>query len=187
VTSLVAPPPGWSWREGDAIVLVGTRHANGPRRFPLGGTRWATRRGRRGGHVPSFDATTLRLAIDFVAREVSDICAGQQSDVTAVHDVGGGGLALALAEMVAVTGHGAALDELESHGELFAEFPGRFVMATNDLEAFSARATGAGVPFVALGTVGGERLRIGSSIDLSVADIASRRRDALEDALDKVG
>jgi phosphoribosylformylglycinamidine (FGAM) synthase-like enzyme len=38
------------------------------------------------------------------------ICAGNESDVTAVHDVGGGGLALALAEMVAVTGHGAAVE-----------------------------------------------------------------------------
>jgi len=50
-----------------------------------------------------------------------------------VHDVGSGGLALALAEMAAVTGYGAIVDELEGHGELFSEFPGRFVMATNDL------------------------------------------------------
>jgi phosphoribosylformylglycinamidine synthase len=187
LASLVAPPPGWSWHQGDAIVLVGTRHANGPRAFPLGGTRWATRRGRRGGHVPSFDASTLSAAFDFVADEISRICAGSESDVTAVHDVGGGGLALALAEMAAVTGFGAALDELEGHGELFTEFPGRFVMATGDLAAFSARANSADVPIVALGTVGGERLRIGSSIDLSVADISSRRRNALEDALDQVG
>jgi phosphoribosylformylglycinamidine synthase len=137
--------------------------------------------------VPSFDAATLSAAIDFVAGEISGICAGDESDATAVHDVGGGGLALALAEMVAVTGHGAAVDELESHAELFAEFPGRFVMATNDLAAFSARAKSANVPIVPLGTVGGDRLRIGSSIDLSVADVSSRRRDALEDALAKVG
>ena len=37
--------------EGDDIVLVGTRHASSKHRFPLGGSRWATRRGRRGGHV----------------------------------------------------------------------------------------------------------------------------------------
>jgi phosphoribosylformylglycinamidine synthase II len=187
VDSLVAPPPGWSWHENDAIVLVGTRHAGGPQRFPLGGTRWATRRGRRGGHVPSFDAATLRAAIVFVADEISGICAGHESDVTAVHDVGGGGLAIALAEMVAVTGRGATVGELEGHGELFAEFPGRFVMATNDLAAFSARATSAGVPVVPIGTVGGGHLRIGSRVELSVTDISSRRRDALEDALANVG
>jgi phosphoribosylformylglycinamidine synthase II len=187
VDSLVAPPPGWSWHEGEDIVLVGTRHASGQRQFPLGGTRWATHRGRRGGQVPSFDASTLRAAFEFVASEISAICAGNDSDVTAVHDIGGGGLALALAEMVAVTGLGAAVDGLEGHGELFTEFPGRFIMATNDLAAFTARATSAAVPTFALGRVGGERLRVGSSIDLSVADISSRRRDALEDALDKVG
>ena len=108
-------------------------------------TRWATRRGRRGGHVPTFDATTLRVAIDFVAREVSDICAGQQSDVTAVHDVGGGGVATALAEVAAVTGLGARIDELEGHGELFAEFPGRFLVATKDPADFHLRAAATGV------------------------------------------
>jgi hypothetical protein len=35
--------------------------------------------------------------------------------------------------------------------------------------------------------VGGDRLRIGSRVDLSVGDIATRREDALEDALDQVG
>jgi phosphoribosylformylglycinamidine synthase len=187
VASLVAPPPGWAWREGDTVVLVGTRHADGPRTFPLGGTKWATRRGRRGGRVPSFNAATLRATFDFVAGEVSRICAGEASDVTAVHDVGGGGLALALAEMAAVTRQGAAVEELESHGELFAEFPGRFVVATGDFAAFSARAQGADVPVAVLGIVGGERLRIGTSLDLSVSEISSRRSGALEEALEKVG
>jgi hypothetical protein len=38
-----------------------------------------------------------------------------------------------------------------------------------------------------LGTVGGERLRIGGMVDLSVEDIESHRRNALEDALASVG
>jgi phosphoribosylformylglycinamidine synthase len=183
IESLVAPPPGWEWRKGDDIVLVGTRYANSYYRFPLGGTRWATRRGRRGGHVPHFDAETLAAAIDFVAGEVASICAGEGSDVTAVHDVGGGGLAVALAEMVAVTALGVEIVELESHAELFAEFPGRFVMATNDVQSFIARAELAGVPVVPLGTVGGRTLRIGSMIELSVDEVASRRRGALEESL----
>jgi phosphoribosylformylglycinamidine synthase len=187
IDSLVAPPPGWGWRKGDDIVLVGTRHANSHYRFPLGGTRWATRRARRGGHVPHFDAETLAAAIDFVAGEIAAICAGEPSDVTAVHDVGGGGLAVALAEMVAVTELGARVDELESHGELFAEFPGRFVMATSDVAAFMARADLAGVPVVRLGAVGGTNLRIGSMVELSVADVAARRRGALEASLAAVG
>jgi phosphoribosylformylglycinamidine (FGAM) synthase-like enzyme len=187
VDSLVAPPPGWAWRDGDDIVLVGTRHALSDHRFPLGGSRWATRRGRRGGAVARFDAATLSAAIDFVAGEIAAICAGHASDVTAVHDVGGGGLAVALAEMVAVTALGADVVELESHAELFSEFPGRFVMATDDLEAFSARANRAGVPVVRLGTVGGPELRIGTMVEVSVETVESRRRGALEASLAAVG
>jgi len=183
VESLVAPPPGWSWREGDSIVLVGVRRASGDQRFPLGGTKWATRRGRRGGRIPAFDAASFRLTTDFVTSEISSICAGSTSDVTAVHDVGGGGLATSLAEMVAVTGVGATLAELETHGELFSEFPGRFVMATSDVGAFTARAEQAGVAVVVLGVAGGASLAIGSTIDLSVGEIATRRSGALEEAL----
>ncbi len=183
VDSLVAPPPGWNWREGDAVVLVGTRRAVGDQAHPLGGTRWATGRGRRGGRVPRFDAVTLAGAIDFVAAEIARVCAGGTSDVTAVHDVSGGGLAAALAEMVAVTGVGVDVVELTGHGELFSEFPGRFVMATSDVEAFSVRAGAAGVPVASLGVVGGGRLRIGTMVDLAVGDITVRRRGALEVAL----
>ena len=65
------------------------------------------------------------------------------------------------------------IDELESHAELFTEFPGRFVMTTNDVAAFTARAALAGVPVTRLGPVGGANLRIGSVVDLAVA---GRRR-----------
>jgi len=183
VDELVAPPPGWNWGKGDVLVLVGERRADGERPYPLGGSRWATKRGRRGGVIEDIDHAALSLTLDFVVAEIATICAGNASDVTAVHDVGGGGLAGALAEMVAATGLGADVVELEGHAELFSEFPGRFVMATSDVEAFQARARSAGVPTSRLGTVGGESLRVGSMIDLPVTRIAARRRDALEDAL----
>ena len=182
--SLVAPPPGWDWREGDTVILVGNRHAVGDRPFPLGGTRWATLRARRGGHVPGFDPTVLAPTIGFVAGEVASICAGGSSDVSAVHDVGGAGLAGALGEMVAATGLGVRVIELESHAELFSEFPGRFVMATNDYDALARRANDAGVMITRLGVVGGEVLSIGSMIEIGVDVVARRRRDALEVALD---
>jgi phosphoribosylformylglycinamidine (FGAM) synthase-like enzyme len=184
IDHLVAPPPGWNWRHGDTLVLVGARYAYGDAPFPLGGSRWATRRHRRGGHLTGVKPDALQATLPFVTSEVASICAGNHSDVTAVHDVGGGGLATALAEMVAVTGIGAHVEELDGHGELFSEFPGRFVMATNDPAAFSARAAEAGVPFAILGTTGGDRLTIGSAIDLSVEEIASRRAGALVDALE---
>ena len=180
---LVAPPPGWNWGPGDTIVLVGARYAEGERPFPLAGSRWATKRGRRGGVIEGIDLEALSLTLDFVVNEIASICAGDASDVTAVHDVSGGGLAGSLAEMVAATGIGAEIVELEGHAELFSEFPGRFVMATSDVEAFQSRARAAGVSSTRLGMSGGERFRVGSMIDLPVTQIAARRRDALEDAL----
>jgi phosphoribosylformylglycinamidine synthase II len=187
VDELVAAPPGWNWRAGDSIVLVGARHAYGEPAFPLAGSRWATRRGRRGGVLSGAEPEALFATLDFVTREVAAICAGGVSDVTAVHDVLGGGLATALAEVVAVTKIGAVLEELEAHGELFSEFPGRFVVATNDVNAFTNRATAAGVPVALLGTCGGGALVVGSTINLSVDEIVARREGALIDALDVAG
>ena len=183
VDELVAPPPGWAWRAGDAVVLVGTRRASGERPFPLGATRWATRRGRRGGHVPAFDATTFARAASFVTDEVARVCAGHPSDVTAVHDVAGGGLAVALAEMAAVTRVGATVPEIESREELFAEFAGRFVLASADAPALLARAAAAGVPAVVIGQAGGETLELGTLVEVAVTDVVARRGGALVAAL----
>lgn len=187
VDELVAAPPGWNWRAGDSILLVGARHACGEPVFPLAGSRWATRRGRRGGVLSGAEPEALFATLDFVTREVAAICAGGVSDVTAVHDVLGGGLATALAEVVAVTKIGAVLEELQAHGELFSEFPGRFVVATNDVDSFANRATAAGVPVALLGTCGGGALVIGSTINLSAEEIVARREGALIDALDVAG
>jgi phosphoribosylformylglycinamidine synthase len=184
VDELVAAPPGWNWHAGDSILLVGARHADGETAFPLAGSRWATRRGRRGGTLRGAELEALSATIGFVTQQVAAICAGGASDVTAVHDVWGGGLASAIAEMVAVTKIGARLEALEAHGELFSEFPGRFVVATNDVDAFTRRAEAAGVPVTPLGTCGGDTLVIGSMIDLSVEEIVTRRDGALVDALE---
>jgi phosphoribosylformylglycinamidine synthase len=182
VESLVSPPPGWNWREGDSVVLVGFREAAGDAAFPLAGSRWATRRGRRGGRLAAFEPSRLAPTLAFVAAEVASICAGHASDVTAVHDVSGGGLAAALAEMVAVSGQGARLEALRGRGEYFAEFPGRFVVATSDVAAFTARCAAAGVPSAVLGTVGGDALVLGDLV-LSAAEVTQRRSGALEGQL----
>jgi hypothetical protein len=58
------------------------------------------------------------------------------------------------------------------------------VVATSDPASFVARAELAGAPVAVLGVAGGERLTIGSVIDLTVEEITSRRAGALVDALE---
>ena len=186
VDSLLAPPPGWAWRTGDTVFLVGHRHATGEQAFPLGGSRWASQRGRRGGRLPGFDGQRLRSVNTFVAGEVAAVCAGQTSDLTAVHDVAAGGLGVALASMAVAAGVGVSMGEATEAAELFSEFPGRFVVATSDPQAFAARAAHAGVPVTALGTAGGEEVVIADLVRVSVALLADRRGGALERALQLV-
>jgi len=79
----------------------------------------ATRRGRRGGHVPNFDAETLAAAIDFVAGETPRSVRAFPVTSPPFTDVGAGGLATALAEMVRREPTGRRIVELEGHAELF--------------------------------------------------------------------
>ncbi len=180
VDELHVAPPGWAWREGDHLVVLGPRHAPGATRFPLAGSRWATRRDRRGGQLAHFDPATFRTVVNFVVAEVSHVVAGEPSDLTAVHDVAGGGLGVALAEMSAASGVGVHVTSVDGHHELFAEFIGRFVVATSDLEALLARAREHQVEASVLGGCGGERFVIEGLVDVGVATLQSRRSRALE-------
>ncbi len=183
VETLVAPPPGWAWRAGDTVVLLGARRAPGERSQPLAGGRWATQHGRRGGRPPHIEYEVAAATAAFVAGEVSAICAGGATRLSAVHDVAGGGLAVALAEIASATAVGVRVEGIEAP-ELFSEFPGRYVVATGDPEGLLERAREAGVAAEVLGVAGGDRFHVGP-IDVAVELVARRRSDALIDALDR--
>jgi phosphoribosylformylglycinamidine synthase len=167
VDSLHAPPPGLAWEDEDSIVLLGTRTA-ADGSYPLSGSRWATeRRGHRTGALPELDYAAHRNVCAFVA----DLVAAQVADgaaddlVHAVHDVSGGGLAVAVAEMAAHAGTGCVV-EVTGASELFTELPSRFVVATAAPDELRARAAEAGVPAAVLGRAGGTRLVLGDAFDL---------------------
>ena len=131
VDAVRAQPPGLAWSDGDAVVLLGARL---PRtgRCRSRGTRWATeRRDHRGGNdVPAVDFAAHAALCAFVAGLVSDqvgAIAGGADLVRAVHDVSGGGLAVALAEMASAGATGCALAGL-GPAELFTELPSRVVI-----------------------------------------------------------
>jgi phosphoribosylformylglycinamidine synthase len=175
VDMVTARPPGRAWSTGDAVVLLGARSAPDDA-FPLEGTRWATeRRGHRSGDVPVVDFAAHAALCAFVAGLVAARVGGTDDAglVHAVHDVSGGGLAVALAEMSAAAAVGCAL-ELSDGAELFTELPSRFVVATADADALCARARALGIPAAVLGGTGGDRFVLGGLVDLPL--------DALRDA-----
>ncbi len=177
VDALHGSPPGQAWTDGDTVLLVGPRTAvDGS--FPLEGTRWATEcRDHRTGSVPVVDFGAHRDACAFVAALVAGQVAGSGDDLLhAVHDVSGGGVAVAAAEMAAQSLTGCVLDLAGGAPELFTELPSRFVVATARPDEFAARAAEAGVATVVLGRAGGDRLTFGDEVDLPLTAV----REAFE-------
>ena len=91
-----------------------------------------------------------------------------------VHDVADGGLALALAEMVAVSSTGLQTERAD-HVSLFAEAPDRVVVCVEIARTHEvmARAESDGVAARELGRAGGDRLVLGSLVDLAVTDVVA--------------
>ena len=184
VEAVHAPPPGLAWSEGDVLVLLGER-AGLDTLFPLEGTRWATeRRGHRTGRIPSVDFAAHGAICAFVAALVATQVAGADADalVGAVHDVSGGGLAVALAEMAAAAGTGCSVD-LDDAAELFTELPSRVVVATGDPDRLCRRAAASGIPAAVLGPAGGARLTLGRLLDLPVEAVRVAHEANLAHAL----
>jgi phosphoribosylformylglycinamidine synthase len=98
--------------------------------------------------------------------------------------VADGGLAVAVAEMVAASAIGARADVPDDVGALFGESPDRVLvcLAPAAVEAVRARAATAGVAVHDLGEAGGGRLRIGAVVDLPVEQVVSTWRDRLPSA-----
>ena len=115
VDAVHAPPPGLAWSDGDTVVLLGPRTAQRDGVFPLEGTRWATERAdHRSGRRPARRLRGARRVVRLRRRAGRGAggarCRRPAALVHAVHDVSGGGLAVALAEMAAAAGIGCAVD-----------------------------------------------------------------------------
>jgi phosphoribosylformylglycinamidine synthase subunit PurL len=169
-------------RDGDVVALVG---ASVP---ALGASTYlASWHGLEAGAPPALD---LDAADRLVTAVVAWIQAGL---VSTAHDVGDGGLAVALAEMAIAGGRGLDVtlpDGLAPRVDaaLFGEAAHWALLAVpEDVWPTLARsATERGVPAHRLGRVGGDRLRLrvaGRSIDVSVSAARSAYERTLADAL----
>ncbi|HSK40817.1 MAG TPA: phosphoribosylformylglycinamidine synthase subunit PurL [Arenibaculum sp.] len=147
--------------EGEAILLIGGAPSHVGQSLYLREIH-----GREAGRPPAVDLEAERRNGDFVRALIG---AGL---VTACHDVGGGGLLVAVAEMALASGIGAAVAVPgDAAGFLFGEDQGRYVVTARDGETVAARATAAGVPVLALGTTGGTTLTVDGEGAISVGDL----------------
>jgi phosphoribosylformylglycinamidine synthase len=195
IDRLAARPPGVTLVDGAALVLLdasvgaSTGHRNPP---SLAGSRWAVeRRGHRNGTLPALDLTGHRRLVEFVTGLVAEGLAGADPEassgdplVSGVHDVSGGGLGLALAELVVRSGIGLQVAGVADHHELFTEAPSRVVVCTTRRKELISRAAEAGVGFRVLGTAGGERLVVEGLVDVGVGELAAAWRGRLHSLLD---
>ena len=169
-------PPGLDWGDGHDIVVLGAAPADSP---AMGGSRWAWElRGRRDGSLPDFDLGAAVLTASFVVDEV------RGGEISAIHDVGEGGLAVTLAEMAIAAGVGATV-ELDGHRVLFNETGGRVAATVEPARTAQLldRAGAAGVEALVVGHTGGDRLLFGASVSIGIGELTTAWRDELPNAV----
>jgi phosphoribosylformylglycinamidine synthase len=173
VDRLERRPPSVGLVDGSRLVLVGVTQPE------LSGSAWARAKGHRGGTLPALDLAFHTKVADVVRTLV----AGGMVD--GIHDVGTGGLGLALAEMAVRSGVGFNVARIHDAAELFSESPSRVVLSVTPdlLQAVLNVCDEAGVPTSRIGVAGGDRLSIKGLLDLSLAEATSTWRDRLPSAL----
>ena len=155
--------------EGEPILLVGAPDWWGTH---LGQTLYMRELfGRKDGPPPPVDLAAEKKAGDLVRILVRD------GKATAVHDLSGGGLAVALAEMAMASGIGAKINQLEGGDpipQFFGEDQGRYLVTIRRdfLESFYDQIypyTGLFVPWI--GTTGGTLLKLGNARGIPVSEL----------------
>ncbi len=173
VDDLERRPPGRRLEPGGRLLVLGPDAA-----VSLAGSRWAWPREAKGGALPALDLPAVAALAALVRLLVADDL------LQGVHDVADGGLALALAEMVAASEVGAELTAPTDHVALFGESPDRVVVCVEParVQAVLARAAAAGVVAREVGAAGGDRLRLGPLVDVAVAEVVGAWRGRLPSA-----
>jgi phosphoribosylformylglycinamidine synthase len=160
-------------REDDALVLVGDF------RPVLGGSDYLEiMHGRVAGAPPVPDLASEKAASDAVRRAIA---AGV---VDTVHDLSGGGLAVALAKMALCGGIGVEARLLPGGRQdvaLFGEVGGCILVAVPEGRLGELEAHLEGVHYSRIGGTGGGRLKISRLIDVGLGELGEAyERDLFE-------
>lgn len=146
----------------------------------LSGSRWAASQGHRGrGRLPEVDLDAVSVAAGVIRELVAaDLVLG-------AHDVSGGGLGLAVAEMAVASGVGATIARIADHVDLFSESAGRAVLcvAPDRVRAVLDVLEAHGVAHSRIGEAGGDRIVVKDLLDVGLAEAADVWRNRLPDAI----
>ncbi len=150
--------------EGETIVLIGDTEGH------LGQSLYARELcGREDGAPPPVNLSAERRNGDLVRGLIMTGVA------TSCHDVSGGGLLVAIADMAMASRIGATLDYdrggVPSYAFLFGEDQGRYVITTNSPELVLEQAAVDGVNASVIGVTGGATLKISEFDSISVAEL----------------
>jgi phosphoribosylformylglycinamidine synthase len=161
-------------REGDIVVVIGS----GPEVSLAGSDYLEIVHGRVAGEPPGTDLVAEKATADLVRGLVGS------GLVDTAHDISGGGEIVAVAEMALAGGLGLEYEEGElermiagqgggrSDVALFGEESGAFVVAVPEERWDELQdALGGVAGYDRIGTVGGDRFRVGSLIDLGLDEL----------------
>jgi phosphoribosylformylglycinamidine synthase len=173
IDSLDRRPPGVGLVEQGRLMLIGVTQPE------VSGSRWARARGHRGGTLPALDPAHHLKVADVVRQLViGDVVAG-------IHDVSGGGLGVALAEMAAKSGIGVSVARVANAAELFAEGPSRVVVCVDpeSMGIVENICEQAGVPVSRIGVAGGDRFSVKGLVDLPLSEVVDAWTNHIPSAL----
>jgi phosphoribosylformylglycinamidine synthase len=160
----------------EAIILIGETIGN------LGATLYLREiEGREEGAPPHVDLAAERRNGDFVRGLV------ESGQITACHDLSGGGLGVCLAEMAMAGNMGATMEApsgVEIIGWLYGEDQGRYLMTTGDPAGVLAAAERAAVPAAEIGVTGGDAVKLGEN-SIPVVELKSAHDAWLPDYMAK--
>jgi phosphoribosylformylglycinamidine synthase II len=169
-------------QDGETIIAVGRT------KLELGGSEYYHFLDATGESPPSLDfqleKKTQTAVLDCIQSQL----------VTTCHDCSKGGLGISLAEMANAGAKGAAIDlrnlpaeKMREDEILFSESNSRFILTSDKGEMVKEKLTQNGVPFAAIGKVGGDSLEFKSpagTFKLSLAEIQDAYSTALERILE---
>jgi phosphoribosylformylglycinamidine synthase II len=141
---------------GDVVLLAGAGHS------AIDGSDYQkVILGEVAGRIPEPDLEHERRLHEFLA------AAADRGLLQSAHDVGGGGLAVAVAQSAIAGGIGVHVEE---PGDLFGEGDGRVVVSTRRGDVAALRNLATDIPLRRLGAVGGAEIAVGPArVSLSAA------------------